>query len=826
MPPGYEQGIFEIFVSGLPPVSVPSLLAPEGKVLLPLHPVLELTGAPFQVDTARARITVARPRGVGTAWLDLPQKALQGAKRVALAPDDAATSEGEIYLSTGRIADLLEAQVEVDLGTLRVILSREPPFPRQERLSIQERRELELILGRGTELRPRPLSVPFHPRTGGGVLEWGVSSLFPDPVIPSHVYARVGLGVLGGMLQLGANANARSAGEPALGEVTGSYLRVFPESNLLRQFRIGDIVTEGLRARSIRGVSVTNAPFARDALFGEAIFAPHLPPGWEYELYQNGRLLGFSDAASQSPLAVPLQYGSTPVQVRLYGPAGERVVSEVVYLVPVLQIPAGRWQYATGAGACPRDECESVAYFDLRHGATRWLTLLGGVDRLDDTAGVTYRPYTGASILPAPAWVAEVQTMHRSFVRASVQNYGAGKISGGASAGIAYPGSGAVSFLPTPGKRWHLDTTLRLRLQGTALNRSLDLSGRVEGPLQGAVDRWRLTVATGVRRVLVETAYESNVTESGDILFLRGTAAISRGLPRWLEAPVVSAAAGVGASGLRQWELSTTIQPAGTILSLTARGHAGTRSPSLLIGSTIRLGFGRAQARVGTRNGRAEGGIAVDGGVAFGEQRGVTPLPFGGMGQAGVSGEVFQDLDGNGVRGPGDPPVPDVYVGVGGLRTRTGGTGRFATWSVLPYEVVQVRVDTTTLPDPSWVPATPSVLLRPSPHVYSRVDFPLVRTRELAGVLVGGEEIPTVGGVTVEIVQRSTGEVQRIPTFSDGEYYITRLRPGEYEIRVASSSLQALGARAEPESVRVDVPFSGDNPLVEAPPIQLLKRTP
>ncbi|HEV2145874.1 MAG TPA: carboxypeptidase-like regulatory domain-containing protein, partial [Longimicrobiaceae bacterium] len=199
------------------------------------------------------------------------------------------------------------------------------------------------------------------------------------------------------------------------------------------------------------------------------------------------------------------------------------------------------------------------------------------------------------------------------------------------------------------------------------------------------------------------------------------------------------------------------------------------------------------------------------------------PLPYGGMGLAGVAGTVFEDLDGDGARGPDEPAVAGVWVGVGGLRTRTDDTGRYDTWSVLPYEVVPVRVDTTTLPDPSWVPATPAVLLRPSPHLYTRVDFPLLRTRELAGLLVAGDGVPTAGGVTVEITALSTGAVQRVPTFSDGEYYLGRLRPGEYEVRVAASSLAVLGARAEPEAVRFTIPASGDEVLVEAPPILLVK---
>ena len=187
-----------MLVPGLPPVSVPALLTPAGKVLVPLSSVLDLAGAPFELDAAAGRASVARPRGRGTARLDVGARTVTGAAPAALGADDAVVSAGEVYVSATAIALLLEAAAEVDEAALRVVLTRDPPFPRQERLSIQERREREILLGRRADAPGGPGSVPFHPRTGGGVLEWGVSSLFPDPVLPSHAYGRLGWGCSGG----------------------------------------------------------------------------------------------------------------------------------------------------------------------------------------------------------------------------------------------------------------------------------------------------------------------------------------------------------------------------------------------------------------------------------------------------------------------------------------------------------------------------------------------------------------------------------------------------------------------------------------------------
>lgn len=834
-PPGYEPGIYELVLEGLPAVSLPALVSPAGKVLVPLRPVLELAGAPFHIAADSGLASVSRPRGIGTATLDLRTRTLRAAREVALAQDDALAWNGDLYLATGTLGELLEAQATLSQEELVLALARDPPFPAQEREEVRARRERELARGPGTGADS--VRVPFVPRNGGGVVEWGASAGYPGPARSSALFTRVGFSLAGGMASVGATAAGEGAGGPALQEVTAAWQRVFPEGSLVRQLRVGDVVTEGLRPRSVRGVVVTNAPFARDALFGEAALRPRLPSGWEYEVYQEGRLLGYSDAASSAPVSIPLRYGSTPVELRLLGPAGERITSELVYLVPVLQLPAGRWQYSLGGGVCPRGQrCDGYGYADLRRGVSSRVTVFGGVDVAADSAGSRVRPYGGASLVPARAWVVELQGMQGSFYQATVQSFGTGRVTGAAGAGLTLPGRESVSvvgaggfpLLPAGRRSWHADGALRMRLgEGDALLRTLDLSARVDRPVAEPADsaargleRSQLSAALALRRVLAEATRESGGGEK-DLYLGRLTFPVV-GLPRPLGTPTLSAAAGYDGAGLRRWEASATVQPAGAIVTLTARGNRGAK-PVFLLGSTLRLGWGRAQSRVLAQPGQpAQGALSVEGAATFGQGTGVRPLRYGGLGMAGVTGFVFRDADGDGVFGAGEEGVADAAVTVGGVRVRTDGAGRYRTWGLLPYEVLPVSLDTTTLADPSWVPRARDTLLRPPPHLYSHADFALVPTRELTGRLIPGPGVPTAGAVTVEITGAAPGEVQKTITFSDGEFYVGRMRPGSYEVRVAASSLRALNARSEPAVVRVVVPASGDEPLVEVPAIRLV----
>lgn len=834
VPAGYEEAVFELFVQGLAPRSVPAYAAPSGRILVPVRAALEVTGTPVTASVDRTRVTVPGPRGAGSVTLDLAARTLSGLVTAQLAEDEVLAVAGEGYVAAERIGQLLSGTAQVDIGALRVVFLRDPPFPAQERLAVNQARRRAQRLGMGPA-EPLP-DVPFRPRTGGGVLEWGVSANVPGG-IPSTVQLQTGLGVWGGMLRVGGVAFDPGGEGGGYAEANASWHRVFPNSPYLRQVQVGDVVAEGLRAHSLRGLVLTNAPFARDPEFGELLFAPRLPEGWEYELYQGGQLLGFS-AAGGEPVAVPLQYGSTPVQMRLLGPAGERVESSVVYLVPTVQLPAGRVQYTAGGGVCPRlQRCETIGVLDLRYGVTDRLTVLAGAEAESDSAGAETRPYGGMSLIPAAGWAVEAEAMAGRFVRASVFNGGAGRVTGAASFGVQFPaergrsviGGGGFSSLPDSLSRWHLDGTLRLRRSRTSRSFGfVNLATRVEGSSGRGLGFLRLSANTAARGVLLEAVYEQDQPALDSIagrrlVLLRGTASLRTLSSRRMGIPLVSAAIGTGREGLEQWEARLSLNPGMMSVDLTARWVRGAGAPAVLLGTTARLGAARARARVGTVGGRTEGTMSVDGGLALGAGARPLPLEFGGLGLTGVSGAVFHDLDGDGRLGEGDEPVADAWVGVGGIRVRTDARGRYATWSVLPYQAIAVKLDTAAMADPSWAPARGDSVLRPSPHLFARVDFPLVRTREVAGILVPGAGVEPPAGVTVEIVRRGTGQVvETARTFSDGEFYFGRVLPGEYELRIAESSLRALRAVAEGVPILFTVSPAGTEFLVEIPPIRLV----
>jgi hypothetical protein len=822
LPAGYEQGLFEVRVGSLPAATLMVVVNDAGRVLVPLRGVLELSGTPMQ-RSASGDTVVIRPSAEGPpVTLDVAGARVLGADTVTLESGELVRVGGEIYLAAPVLARVLGSEAQVEWETLTVAFSRGVPFPAEMRREVESRRRLEL-LQQGSEVRPAGDSIRYRAVSGAGVLDWAMSGRVGGESAAPSLRLGSGFSVAGGMLTLHGTLAADS-GSAGLLDPSAAYHRVFPAGRWIRQLQVGDHLSSGLRARSLRGISVGNAPFHRRTRFDQVLLAPELPPGWQYEVYQGGRLVGFSDQAAQRPVAVPLEYGSTPVQVRMYGPAGEIRESSIVYAVPVGQLPAGVTEYAAGAGLCPRGECEATGYVDLRRGVSRTLTVVGGFEyeqAADSASQGGFRPYGAVSALPRPGTIVEVQALASSFVRGSVQHIAAGGVVQ-ATGGMTWPGSGQFSFAPLASPRWHVAGGFSRSAFRRGPVRAFALNGRLEGTSEAGVDRVRVSAATGLGWMRLEGGYESGPGTPA-VVFIQPSVPMPRFAPRWLRGSGLSGSLAMSEGGVRQAALNTSIQTGSSSYATVAlQWLPQGQGTALHVGFARRFGFANVQTQAASFRDRVEGSWSAEGSVAYGGARRALPLPHRGTGMAGVGGRVFYDLDGDGRFGAGDRPLEGAAVRIGSVTVRTAGDGSYRVWSVLPFEVASVSLDSLSMADPGWVPVRAMDQVRPAPHIFATVDIPLVQTRELTGRLVPGSGVPTVGGVTLELVNRETGVTTRTPTFSDGEYYLSRVSPGTYEIRVAESSLRALNARAEPAPVVLVVPAGGDSVLVEAPVITLV----
>jgi hypothetical protein len=807
--------LFELVAPELPAVTLPLLVSPRGAFLVPAHALLAALGVPHRFLRDSAQLRVSRPGSGEDAVLSWTS--VDSASVVA--------TSGDVWIAAPRLAALIDGSIDIDLATLTVRVSRDGGFPAQVHEEAQRRRE-DARRRMALDRAGAPPSVPFIPRTGIGVAEWSLGGPVAPLAAPTSVSGRIGLGLIGGMVKTHfVTRFANSAGGGPRTEADGSFLRVFPEGRWLRQLQLGDIVSEGAEAHAMRGFSLTNAPFVRDLQFGEVPFARPLPAGWEYEVYEGDRLVGFSDASGGGAVSIPLRYGTTPLRVRLYGPAGEISESAMTFVVPVDQLHQGEWQYATGGGRCALQQCDALGYAELRHGVRRWLTMQVGMDALRDSARAERHGYGGVSLIPAPEWAVQLQARERAYMRGTLTHDGNDRVTGNASAGMNEAGQGGIA-VSTPGGAWFVASSLRLmHLLPRQGDRGLTLGSRLERDRATASNRWDVSVSTPIRRGLVELGLQSDPLaqlhpDSGGAPIVRVAPSFSvdAGRLAGLGIPIVRLEGGFQGTRLVQWEGALSLQNSVGYMNVSLRKLHSIPGTQLVVSATLTTTGARVLTRVTSRQGRVDGGYSATGAVAVGSVRRATPLAYGGLGYSGVEGRVYQDVNGSGAYDRADHPVANAVVRVGGLRVRTDSSGRYSSWSATPYERIEVELDTLSLDDPAWVPAVPSHFLRPSPHQFTDVAFPLVHTREVMGRLVADSGMAMPAGVSLELRDSTTGALYRTRTFGDGAYYISRMRPGRYRLAVSASSLAVL--RATSPDVLVMVPAEGEE-AIEVPPIEL-----
>ena len=189
------------------------------------------------------------------------------------------------------------------------------------------------------------------------------------------------------------------------------------------------------------------------------------------------------------------------------------------------------------------------------------------------------------------------------------------------------------------------------------------------------------------------------------------------------------------------------------------------------------------------------------------------------LGRAGIVGEVFLDVDGDGRAGPDEPRVPGVYVRIGPIASVTDEDGRFVVWDLVPFEAVVVEIDAHSVRNALWVPVMDRFTFRPDPNVFSVVPVPLVQVGEVSGQVLVGPRGVGARFLEIELRNLDTDDTYAVTTFSDGTFYLLGVR---YAATVPQDLLDQLGLAVEPAPLAVGT--SADAAFVEGVTVRLVER--
>lgn len=801
-----EQALIELRLGRFLGQTVPAYRIGDS-VLVPLGAFLDMAEIQHHYVPGGGLEAVMQPGNVrfslGQRWDTL----VVGRQAWPLAGADRLYRSGEIYLGTRVLEQALGLRIIVNWSDLLVVVANAEILPVGRRLEREAARRA--LAGLDTGLEPDLTLGLDRERWGGMVLDYSILSPANDALGGGSYSAALGLDLLGGSLEI-SNATEGTLDQGRT-RTDVSWTGVWRRSTWLSQIRLGDGVATGPRPRSIRGFSLSNAPYQRPSVLGAASFNGQLGPGWQVEAYRGGRLIGFDsvNAFGDFSLDVPVQYGENPVDFVAYGPFGEVRRFNRTYNVRGDLLPYRSFEYGVAAGACRTPVCRSSANLDLRYGVARRWTVQAGFDQFwRDSLDNLSHPYAGVTGSLGNAWGVELEGVANAVLRSALHY----EPSTNLRVSLEYNdfARSVVQPILTPSGRrsqWTAQGFYRpgsrngdLYFEGSLDQISADAGNFTSGRLGLSLQAAEVRFYPSVRLARVSQAGAGSHTDG-----FFGINAIA--LPR----PSLGALLGaVSARVALETEASLHATSASAYLSRPV--GAGLRIETGLswmrhTGTTFAFSIStnlRSVRAYSTVNAGATGTNAttyLQGSVLYNPDHRSLSLASGpALQRSGVAGQVFLDENGNGNLDEGEQLLPDVRVRVGMITTRTDSLGRYRIWDLLPYEPVILVVDTLTLQSPLWIPTFAAVSIEPGPNEFRTVNVPIAPGGVVEGQVV--RRTPTgptgMGGITLVLRDLNSGAERRLLTYSDGGFYAIGVKPGEYEITLPDRLAERLGMAVRP----------------------------
>jgi hypothetical protein len=759
--------------------------------------------------------------------------------RRPLKPGDAVAALGDIYVRPAVLSEWFPLQVEVSLPRQQVQLKLLATFPFEAKM---ERAEKRGLIGAGT--RPRVA----YPR------EATLYRMMTTPALDVNLRATTGQGqqstseydvrASGDLAFMNADLFVTGNRENAVSDMRFVMRRRDPDRQMLGPLglsliEVGDTSSAaepiGVRTRTGRGIVIGNLPIDQGSVFEKIDMRGELPIGYEVELYRNDVLIGSVDHGVNGRyefLQVPLEYGLNVLRLVFYGPHGERREE-------VRQVNAGEGRLAKGefhfaASAIQQDKnlipihADNVPAFGADAGEIRAVAAAqyGLSSRVTAVAGLASFTVDGKRRLQGNAGIRTNLGSAAMQVDAAFQGNGAWALQSGLAGrllGTSYVlqhteyGGDFVDELRSTIGTYRRDTQLRLDRAFNLGSRSLATNLVAERSEHDGATDWNATfrASTSVSRWLISNSFNYRRFKSDNFSSenLDGTFELNGALRDWGVRAAIDYFLEPG-SKLRDFNLALDRNLGrGALLRFTvfhqlSEGHATIAGVSL----SRRVGAFDMGGDLLYDSGRNGLVVGVRASFSFGNPLGAWRFEPPGLARGGsLVAVAFRDLNGDGIQEPGEPPLQGIGFRGGAGEVSTNSNGMALVTGLGDGRPSQVSMITDSLPDPYMFPSRPGVEIVPRPGRTHRSLFPVVAMSEFEGhaYFEGGEARRAVSNVQLQLVNSKGIIVASVRTEYDGYFFIERIPPGEYRIRIDPDQAAKLNIRLAREVPVTATPEGG-----------------
>jgi hypothetical protein len=667
-----------------------------------------------------------------------------------------------------------------------------------------------------------------HPLFRFGMADWAVvATQRQHATNDARVSLSLGGVIAGGEATLSLNYNNYSKQQTAqTDEALQSFDRkmqfyrwryVNNDNPALRQVIVGKLFTQAISSiyDPVVGVQLTNAPTTFRRSFGTYTLSNVTEPNWTVELYVNNELVDYTraDAAGAYTFQVPMVYGNSVVRLRFYGPFGEERTREERVSVPFNFLPQGEFEYSVNAGMVEDRNSSRFGRAVFNYGATRFVTLGGGVEYLSSVSSGTVMPFATASLRLTSNLLLTGDYVYGVRARGILSYRLPSNLLLEASYVNFREGQRAINFnyreerrivvsRPFTGRKFSVYSRLTLDqfvLPGSKyINTELLLSGAV----------------LGVRTNL--TTYAVIIGEAPP--FIYSNFSTSFRLPgRFTLSPQVQYEYNSGKVAAVRCEVEKYIFRNGY---LSGSCQQNFKSQLSSIGLGLRYDFSVARTSVSAWHDRNDNILvqSASGSLIYDGQTGHVDVSTRlSVGTGGITVAPFLDLNRNGRRDAGEPRVAGVQVAAnGGYATTDRRDTTVRILNLEPYTSFFIDLSRSSFDNIAWQLKTRTMRIAVEPNTVRLIEVPVEVMGEASGTvyLRKQQQQSGIGRISVSFYRQEDQLQLQVLTEADGSFSFIGLPPGNYVARIDPAQLQKLGMTASP-AIPFTIRASREGDLVE-----------
>lgn len=678
----------------------------------------------------------------------------------------------------------------------------------------------------------------------GGLLDYSLNlSQYTD----NRVYGfgtNFGLEILGGDLSgrvsgsLNENINLFSF----INEFKWRYF--FGDNPFFTQASVGYLTTPGYKSNPVptaplRGVQISNETQNVPMYFDDFLIQDKTTPGWQVELWIDGQI---EDQMIAEPdgfyrFTIPLKFGYTTIEVKIYGTKGEIVETREVLQVPSEFYQPGEIKYVINAGETLGDgvkTAESVVSIGL----TNWLSNSTHLHFDEFSQGMEYYNHSAARLFGNV--IANFDTQIGEFYK--VGAFASFGTSGSFNAFYTRTdqsvlnegGSFIQSYEAAVGLPRFWDLPFNFRLRG---NRR-EYTGYNNNSFAADMNGYLYPFGISARYLINSTDYIGSSPSSDN----RMTQSINGNISySWINKPGI-----LEFTGNTRFRLNADYDITSKQLnfvglnmdqSIMRLGYLRAGVVRDMISKSTRFDAGiildfasfRSDSRARYYSEKPSFTQAISGTLGYNSNDNIlfanNPRTQIAVGSGAASLRFFLDENENGTYDSDEHVIHGVKFDMQNARIVNDKESDIRVAYGLPaYGRYNVRIDPKSFRNPLWVPEITEFSFIADPNKFKNMDIPCYSAGVIEGIVTkndGREAVPQAG-VKVHVMRKDSSFYEKLPVFSDGSFYLVGVPPGDYIAWVDSAQKSILNVKSNPEQLAFTVKKSTDGDYLDGLDFELL----